>query len=151
MLNMRTKYGLNALLVLARAQEEGPLSAATIAERARVPVKFLEAILLDLRKAGIIDTRKGRGGGHRLLLRPERIEVLEVVRLFNGAVALVPCVSLNFYERCEECVDEATCAIRDVFLAIRMVTVDMLKAATLADLLRREQGLRERPARLMKK
>lgn len=151
MLNMRTKYGLNALLVLARAQEEGPLSAAVIAERARVPVKFLEAILLDLRKAGLVGSRKGRGGGHWLSQPPERIETAEVVRLFSGAIALVPCVSLNFYGRCDECVDEATCAIRDVFLAIRVATVGMLQAATLADLLQREQRLRKHHGGVRKK
>ncbi|MFT3885351.1 MAG: Rrf2 family transcriptional regulator [Flavobacteriales bacterium] len=151
MLNMRTKYGLHALLVLARAQDEGPLSAATIAERAHVPVKFLEAILLDLRKAGMTETIKGRHGGHQLRLRPAEIETTEVVRLFNGAIALVPCVSLKFYARCEECADEATCAVRDVFLAIRVATVRMLKAATLADLLKREDRLRKAAPRGMKK
>lgn len=142
MLNKRTKYGLNALLVLAR--EGGPLTAAVIAERAHVPVKFLEAILVELRDAGMIGTRKGRGGGHELIMRPEAIAMTDVVRLFNGAIALAPCVSLNFYERCEECVDEATCAVRDVLLAVRIETVRMLGGATLADLLERERKLRRK-------
>lgn len=140
MVNKRTKYGLNALLVLAR--EGGPLTAAVIAERARVPLKFLEAILVELRHAGMIGTRKGRGGGHELRLPPEAISMADVFRLFNGAIALAPCVSLNFYERCEECPDEATCPVHDVLLAVRIETVRMLQAATLADLLAREGRLR---------
>lgn len=151
MLNKRTKYGIHALLVLARAQREGPLPAATIAARAHVPAKFLEAILVDLRKAGITDTVKGRGGGHFLSRKPEAIEMTELLRLFNGAIALVPCVSLKFYERCEECADEATCAVRDVFLAVRVATVKMLGSATLADLLKREDRLRGRTRRVTKK
>lgn len=142
MVNKRTKYGLNALLVLARAQGEAPLSAAVIADRARVPVKFLEAILLDLRKAGMIVSRKGRGGGHALDRDPRTIAMTDVLRLFNGPIALAPCVSLNFYDRCEECIDEPTCAVRDVLLAVRVSTVRMLQAANLADLLEREQRLR---------
>lgn len=151
MLNKRTKYGIHALLVLARATDEGPLSAAVIAKRAHVPAKFLEAILVDLRKAGITDTVKGRGGGHRLLRDPKAIEMTELLRLFNGAIALVPCVSMKFYARCEECADEATCAVRDVFLAVRIATVKMLKAATLADMLKREDRLHRKPRRVTKK
>lgn len=149
MVNKRTKYGLNALLVLAR--EQGPLTAAVIAERAHVPVKFLEAILVELRDAGMIGTRKGRGGGHELRMAPNAIAMTDVLRLFNGAIALAPCVSLNFYERCEECADEATCAVRDVLLAVRIETVRMLGGATLADLLAREERLRRKSRRVTEK
>lgn len=143
MVNKRTKYGLNALLVLARAREEGPLSAAAIAGRARVPVKFLEAILIELRDAGMIASRKGRGGGHVLRMDPRSIAMTDVLRLFNGPIALAPCVSLNFYARCAECMDEPTCAVRDVLLAVRVATVRTLQAATLAELLKREERLRK--------
>src|SRR5690606_26994400 len=137
----RSKYALNALMELAKTKDAGPLSAAVIAERARVPIKFLEAILVDLRKAGFITSRKGRGGGHRLRLPPEEVHIAGVVRLFNGAIGLVPCVTHNYYERCEECVDEAACGIRDVFVEVREATVRMLKQATLADVLKRERKL----------
>ncbi len=136
MLNKRTKYALHALLALAEA---GPLSAERIAAEAHVPRKFLEAILTDLAKAGIIVSRKGRGGGHQLAHKPKDIRMTEVIRLFNGAIALVPCVSLNFYEPCAECPDEATCAVHDVFLEVRVATVRMLEKATLADMLRRKE------------
>ncbi len=142
MLSKRTKYALNALVQLAKAKEEGPLSAAEIASRAHVPGKFLEAILLDLRKAGIISSHKGRSGGHELKRDPPSITMAEVLRLFDGAIGLVPCVTHHFYERCDECPDEATCGIRDVFTEVRAATVEMLKHATIADLLKREQRLK---------
>jgi len=144
MLSKRSKYALNALMELARAKDAGPLSAAVIAERGRVPIKFLEAILVDLRKAGFITSRKGRGGGHQLRLSPAEVHIAGVVRLFDGAIGLVPCVTHNYYVRCEECVDEATCGIRDVFVEVREATVRMLKQATLADVLKRERGLAKR-------
>jgi len=137
MLNKRTKYALHALMALAEAQE-GPMSTERIATAAGIPRKFLEAILTDLTKAGIIDSRKGRGGGHRLALKPKDIRMTEVIRLFNGAIALVPCVSLNFYEPCAECPEEATCAVHDIFLEVRIATVRMLEKATLHDMLRRK-------------
>lgn len=133
---------MNALVELARASGNGPLSAAVIAERAHVPGKFLEAILLDLRHAGVISTTRGRGGGHRLRRSPDEVNMADVVRLFDGAIGLLPCVTHNYYERCDECVDEATCGIRDVFMQIRAASVDLLKNATLADVLQREQRLR---------
>lgn len=145
MLSKRAKYALNALRELARAYpQEGPLSAAVIAERGRIPVKFLEAILLDLNRAHIITSKRGRGGGHQLRRPPEEVEMAEVLRLFDGAIGLVPCVTHNYYERCEECVDEETCGIRDVFVTIRAATVELLKAATLADVLAREERLKNK-------
>lgn len=141
MLSKRAKYGLNALRELARACEEGPLSAAQIARRARVPGKFLEAILLDLNRAGIVRSTRGRHGGHQLRRDPASVNMADVLRLFDGAIGLVPCVTHDYYERCEECVDEATCGIRDVFQEIRNATVDLLKHATLADMLAREERL----------
>jgi Rrf2 family protein len=141
MLSKRAKYAINALVELARACDEGPLSTAVIAERAHTPGKFLEAILLDLRHAGVISTTRGRSGGHRLRKDPAQVNMAEVLRLFDGAIGLVPCVTHNYYERCEECIDERTCGIRDVFAEIRSATVELLKNATLADLLRREEML----------
>ncbi len=139
MLNKRTKYALHALLVLASTRETGPVSAERLAAEAHAPLKFLEAILADLARAGIVASRKGRHGGHELARKPKDIRMSEVIRLFSGAIALVPCVSLNFYEPCAECPDETTCVVHDVFLEVRVATVRMLEKATLADLLRRQQ------------
>ena len=132
MLSKRAKYALNALVELARSQEEGSLSAADLAERAHVPGKFLEAILLQLRHAGIITSTRGRNGGHRLRKDPTEVTMAEVLRLFDGAIGLVGCVTYNYYERCEECVDEATCGVRDVFNEIRTASVELLRKATIA-------------------
>lgn len=144
MLSKRAKYALNALRELARAYQSGPLTAAVIAERGRIPVKFLEAILLDLNRAHIISSKRGRGGGHELRRAPRDIQMAEVLRLFDGAIGLVPCVTHNYYQRCDECVDEETCGIRDVFVTIRAATLDLLKAATLADVLEREERLKDK-------
>lgn len=141
MLSKRTKYALSALVLLAKAREEGPLSAGELSIRAGVPRKFLEAILVELRNEGIISSRKGRSGGHVLRRAPKEIHMAEVIRLFDGAIGLVPCVTYNYYERCEECVDEATCGIRNVFMEVREATVRMLKKATLADLIKREEKM----------
>lgn len=138
MLSKRAKYALNALLELARAEGGEPMSAAEIAQRAMVPAKFLESILLDLNRAGIIASVRGRGGGHRLRRPSARIHMAEVLRLFDGAIGLVPCVTHNYYERCDECADEKTCGLRDVFQQVREASVALLKEATLADVLRRE-------------
>ncbi|MBK7271127.1 MAG: Rrf2 family transcriptional regulator [Flavobacteriales bacterium] len=130
MLSKRAKYALNALVELARARGEGPLSAAIIAERAGVPRKFLEAILVELRNAGIVSSRKGRGGGHVLGKAPADVHMAEILRLFDGAIGLLPCVTHQFYARCEECRDEAVCGIRDVFMEVRQASVELLKKAT---------------------
>jgi Rrf2 family protein len=147
MLSKRAKYALNALVELAKAGDEGPVSAAVLAARANVPVKFLEAILVDLRRAGIVASHKGRKGGHELRRAPDQITTAEVLRLFDGAIALVPCATHAYYERCEECVDEAVCGIRDVFLQVRAETVKLLKEATLAGIVDRERRLRTRRKR----
>ena len=143
MLSKKAKYAINALVYLSKLQEEGPIAIAQIAEAQNIPRKFLEAILLDLRNAGILISRKGKNGGYRLNKLPEKIHMAEVMRLFDGAIALLPCVTYMFYERCDECIDEETCGIREVFTEIRNETVEKLKAATLADIIKREQTLKK--------
>jgi Rrf2 family protein len=143
MLSKKAKYAINALVYLTKHQEEGPIAISQIAEAQNIPRKFLEAILLDLRHAGILISRKGKNGGYRLNKAPEKIHMAEVMRLFDGAIALLPCVTYMFYERCDECIDEETCGIREVFTEIRNETVEKLKAATLADIIKREQTLKK--------
>ncbi len=147
MLSKRCKYALGALVELARHTGGEHLPAALIAERARVPYKFLEAILVELRNAGLVASRKGRGGGHLLARDPSTIHMAEVVRLFDGAIGLVPCVTYHFYERCEECKDEVACGIRDVFVEARQATVELLKKSTLADIIEREERLTRKKRR----
>lgn len=142
MLSKRAKYAIHALVYLARHETKEPVHVAQIAESERIPRKFLEAILLDLRNAGILNSRKGRGGGYYLLRRPEEVNMAEVIRIYDGAIALIPCVAHRYYERCDECVDEATCGIHDVFREVREKTVEILKKSTLSEIISREQRLR---------
>jgi Rrf2 family protein len=142
MMSKKTKYAINALVYLAKAYREGPVMIGQIAKSERIPHKFLENILLVLRNAGILNSKKGRGGGYYLRKPPEEVHIAEVMRLFDGPIALLPCVSFNYYERCEECKDEAACGIRDVFIGVRDETVRRLKEATLSDIIRRENSLK---------
>jgi Rrf2 family protein len=112
-----------------------------IASEEHIPKKFLEQILLDLRNAGLLFSKKGAGGGYGLVKDPAEIFVVQVLRLTGGPVALLPCVSLNFYQRCEECSNEATCGVRDVFLEVRNATLKILSDTSIADVIRREGHL----------
>ena len=152
MLSKKTKYAINALVYLARVKdEEGPVQISKIAESENIPRKFLEAILLDLKHAGILNSRKGKTGGYYLQKSAEDINMAEVMRLFDGPIALLPCVAHLYYERCEECVDEATCGIRDVFSDVRNETVNILKKATLAEIVKRSESLKKEMQKNRKK
>jgi Rrf2 family protein len=146
MLSKKCKYALHALVHMAKTPKEKFL-IKDISEACCIPKKFLEAILLDLKRAGILGSKQGKGGGYSLRQEPENVNLAEVVRLFDGAIAAVPCATYKFYERCTECVDEETCSVRDAFLQIRNATVEMLKANTLADLVRKENKLKQKKAR----
>ena len=138
MISKKTKYAINALVYLARAKKGNePIQISRIAESENIPRKFLEAILLDLRNAGILSSKKGKTGGYYLHKSPDEINIADVMRLFDGPIALLPCVTHTYYERCEECKDEATCGIRSVFLDLRNETVNLLKNATLTEIISR--------------
>ena len=111
---MKAKYGLKALTVLAREYGRGPVLIATLAASERIPHKFLELILLDLKRKGLLISKKGKGGGYHLSKPPSEITLGELVRILDGPVALLPCVSQSAYARCEDCVDENTCGLRHV-------------------------------------
>jgi Rrf2 family protein len=142
-LSKKTKYGINALVFLTRHRDQGPIAINRIAEAEHIPAKYLEAILLELKNAGILASRKGKGGGYYLLRPPEKVRLSEIMRLFDGPIALLPCVTSKYYERCEECRDEATCGIRSVFQEVRAATVRLLDEATLAAVLDREDLLQD--------
>jgi Rrf2 family protein len=142
MLSKKSKYAINALLYVARhCNEERPILASEISESENIPHKFLEAILLDLKNAGFLRSKRGRNGGYFLKVEPEEISLIKVMRLFDGPIALLPCVSLNYYEKCEECKDESTCGIRSVFLSIRDTTLATLQENNLQAILKREKNL----------
>jgi Rrf2 family protein len=133
MLAQKTRYALRALLYLAEAEKGRSVQVADIAATQQVPRKYLELILLDLKKAGMVGSRRGPGGGYVLAKPPAEITFADVVRLMDGPIALVPCASLNFYARCDDCHDEATCAIRRVMEQVRVDADRILSGTTLAD------------------
>lgn len=141
MLTKKAKYAFKALLVLARNEENKPMLISDIAAKEQLPKKFLEAILLELKRSGFLGSKKGAGGGYYLMKPAEDIKMAAVIRIVDGPIALLPCVSLNFYERCEECTQEPFCGIRDVMKDVRDATLKILVETSIADMMRREDSL----------
>lgn len=145
MISKKTKYAINALVYLAKENKgTEPIQISKIAESENIPRKFLEAILLVLKNAGMLSSRKGKTGGYFLHKSPDEINIADVMRLFDGPIALLPCVTHTYYERCEECKDEATCGIRSVFADVRNETVNMLKNATLTEIMKRSNSMKKK-------
>jgi len=132
MLSQKARYALHALIVLAERGGREPMMIADIAEEAGVPRKFLEQILLGLKRRGIVQSIRGRAGGYRLGRPAKEISFADIIRETDGPLALSPCVSVTAYHKCPDCVDEATCAIRKVLLAARDATADVLESRNLA-------------------
>jgi len=143
MISKKTKYAIKALVLLGKNQADVPMHIAEIAERENIPRKYLEGILAELRKAGLLYSRKGSSGGYVLGKRPEDILLVQVLRLTDGPIAMVSCASLNYYHRCDECTDEATCGIRQVFINIRDASLKILTETSIADLIRNEKFLKD--------
>ena len=143
MLSKKCKYAVHALVHMAKRPKDKFL-IKEVSDACCIPKKFLEAIMLDLKRAGILGSKQGKGGGYFLRREIKEVNLAEIVRLFDGAIAAVPCATFKFYERCTECVDEETCSVRDTFLQVRNATVEMLKASTLEDLVKKEQKLKLR-------
>ena len=134
-LSKKTKYALVALMRLARDYGKGPVLIRDIAESEKIPQRFLENILLELRKLGILGSKLGKEGGYFLLKKPGEVSLSEIVRHFEGTIALMYCVSEKAYQPCEFCKDEATCRIRKVFKEVRDTTYEILKRNSLEDLI----------------
>ena len=134
MLSKKAKYGLKALLYLADRPEEKPVLIAEIAEQERIPKKFLDMILLELRNAGMLFSRKGKGGGYALAVPAERIRIGTVIRLLDGPLAPVLCVSHSAYRPCDDCQSETACRIRLLMGRVRDAMAEILDATTLADI-----------------
>ena len=142
MLSQKGRYALHAQFVLAEHGGDEPMLIADIAEEARVPRKFLEAILVELKKRGIVKSTRGRSGGYMLGRSPADISFADVIRVTDGPLALAPCVSVTAYQRCDDCVDEKTCAIRKVLLLARDATAEVLESRTLASALKSSRRAR---------
>src|SRR5688572_12726826 len=134
MLTNRSKYGLKAALALAQEAGRGPVLVSDLSERERIPRKFLEAILLELKRHGVLDSKKGRGGGYYLRRKPTDVTVGQIIRALDGPLALVPCVSQTAYRRCDECIDEETCGVRRAMKEVRDATARILDNTTLSGL-----------------
>ena len=135
MLSQKTRYALKALLELALVPAGVRLSSATISARRNVPVKFLEAILVELKRDGLVRGQRGRNGGYQLAQSPENITFGDVVRLMEGPLALIPCVSVSQHHRCVDCADDRNCELRKLFRQVRDSTATILDGWTLADAL----------------
>jgi Rrf2 family protein len=137
MITMKTKYALKALCRLALAQPGERILIADIAETEGIPRKFLELILAELKQHGILQSRKGRGGGYTLAKNADTITVASVLRVLDGPIAPVPCLSRTAYQRCAECRDEATCGVRLVLREAHAASVQVLESTTVADMVKR--------------
>lgn len=135
MLSKKTKYGLKALAFIARQKDKTPVQIASVADSENISHKFLESILLTLRKSGFLGSKKGKGGGYYLLKEPKEIKMASVMRVLEGPIAMVPCVSLNFYEKCEDCPDENVCSVHNLMIEVRDSTLHILNNKSLADLI----------------
>lgn len=142
MLSKKTKYAIKALVALGKNIDKPPMQISRIAEQERIPKKFLEQILLDLRNAGFLYSKKGAGGGYSLNKKPEEIFLVQILRITDGPVAMLPCASLNFYHKCDECEDEVTCGIRSAFIEVRDVTLNILADKSIADIISKEDQLK---------
>lgn len=136
MLSAKAQYAIHALTYLGEHFQQGYIPINQIAEKRKIPAKFLEAILLELRKAGILGSKAGKNGGYYLLRDPKQIPMVQILRLMDGPIALLPCVSKMFYESCRLCpYPESACNIRMIFLEVRDATLKVIEGKSLADLM----------------
>lgn len=137
-LTQKAKYALKALAHLGAAHGDGPVLTQTIAEEQRIPRKFLEGILLELKRHGLLQSRKGRGGGYWLVRPPRDVYLGAVIRIFEGPLAPIPCVSKRYYAPCADCTDEADCEVRRVMLDVKRSILAVLDRTSVADMLARD-------------
>ena len=138
MLSAKAQYAIHALTFLGENFQKGYIPINQIAENRKIPPKFLEAILLEFRKAGVLGSKAGKNGGYYLLRNPREIEMVQILRLMDGPIALLPCVSKKFYESCRLCpYEEANCNIRRIFLEVRNATLLVIEGKSLFDLMQK--------------
>lgn len=135
MISQKAKYAFKALFHLAEQQPGAPVQIEDIATAAGVPRKFLEHILLDLKRKGIVASRRGRAGGYTLLKAPGEMTIGGILRAIDGPIAPLPCISRTAYRRCSDCSDEKTCVVRRLFADTYAATLLLMDGTTLADAL----------------
>ena len=136
MLSKKSQYAFQALMYLAEKNKDQPVLIAEISKKKKIPLKFLENILLELKKAGILESKKGKGGGYYFAKNPKDVPLAMIIRLIDGPIALLPCVSLYFYERCRNC-DEKHCRLHEVMIQVRDANLKILEKKTISDLARK--------------
>ena len=141
LISKKTKYALHALMTLAGKRHNEPVRISALAARERIPQKFLESILLELKNKGLLHSKKGRGGGYRLAQPAEAINLGDVIRALDGPLAPLSCLNRTAHRRCAECDDEATCGLRAVMGEVRDATAAVLDGTSLAEMLRRAELL----------
>lgn len=133
MLSKKTQYAFQALSYMAQQKNNEPILIAEIAKKKKIPLKFLENILLLMRKDGILESKKGKGGGYYFKVKPSQVTLARVIRLLDGPIAPLSCVSLHFYERCKNC-DEKHCGLHDMMIKVRDANLKILENKTVADI-----------------
>lgn len=133
MISKKTKYGLKALSYLAKQEPNCPISILEIASTQQISQKFLEAILLDLKKRGFLGSKKGKGGGYYLLKPASEISIASVIRVLEGPIAWLPCVSLNYYEKCNDCTNEEACSLNRMMIEVRDSILQVVENKSLND------------------
>lgn len=133
MLSQKAKYAIKALIKLAKAPDNNLVQARDIAANQKIPKKFLDLIFFELRRHGLIQSIRGRDGGYRLALPPDQISIAQIVRAVDGALAPLPCASVRFYRRCDDCDDEKTCEVRHMMREVRDAASAILDNTSLAE------------------
>src|SRR5579863_4889372 len=146
-LSKRTQYGLRALYALARSYGQGPVLISHLAEDESIPRKFLEQILLALKSSGLVESKKGKGGGYSLVRPPSEITVAAVIRIMEGPIAPLPCASETRFRKCEECPDFETCGTRMVMREVRDGMAAILEQTTLAMVCRKVEQAQQKQLR----
>jgi Rrf2 family protein len=136
MLSKKTQYAFQALMYLAQKENNEPVLIAEISKKKKIPLKFLENILLELKKAGMLGSKKGKGGGYYFAKNPKDIQLATIMRLLDGPISLLSCVSLYFYEKCKNC-DEKNCGLHNTMEQVRDANLKILEKRTIADIARK--------------
>lgn len=139
MISNRCKYALKALIYIAKQDKAKSVLSSEISKDENIPKKFLENILRDLKNAQFLTSKRGARGGYKLNKKPEEVTLIEIIRLMDGPIALLPCVSLMYHQTCDTCMTEETCSIRNVFIEVRDATLDIYQKTTLACLVKKEK------------
>ncbi len=134
MISKKTKYGIKAMVYITREGDGTPVKASDISKSENISKKFLESILLELRKSGFLGSKKGKEGGYYLIKDPSDIRMTDVFRVLEGPIAMLPCVSLNYYETCQDCPDEDNCSVHKLMIQLRDASLKVMGENTLADI-----------------